>query len=52
MPQKLMRCVEHVKSSNASKPAAKKVNPYAVCSASTGQKFEHVKRLLHKGKKA
>ena len=44
MPQKLMRCVEHVKEQNARKPGAKKVNPYAVCSASTGMKFEHKKR--------
>ena len=36
MPEKLMRCVEHVK--QASKNRKKKVNPWAVCVSSTGLK--------------
>jgi hypothetical protein len=36
MPAKLDRCVRKVKAQNAGKD--KKVNPYAVCSKSTGYK--------------
>lgn len=35
MPQKYERCVRKVKAQNRKK-GTKKVNPYAVCSASTG----------------
>jgi hypothetical protein len=38
MPAKLERCVEHVKASNRGKPKSKRVNPWAVCIASTGLK--------------
>lgn len=38
MPKKLMDCVRKVKAKSGGK-----VNPYAVCSASTGLKFEHKK---------
>lgn len=36
MPEKLMRCVRHVKEASANRK--KKVNPWAVCVASTGLK--------------
>lgn len=36
MPEKLIRCIKHVK--EASRNRRKKVNPYAVCVSSTGQK--------------
>lgn len=42
MPKKLMDCVAKVKASRAARRG--KVNPYAVCSASTGLKFEHKKK--------
>jgi hypothetical protein len=38
MPEKLMRCIKHVKEASANR--RKKVNPYAVCVASTGLKME------------
>lgn len=38
MPKKLMSCVRKVKAKNKKKPARKRVNPYAVCVKSTGQK--------------
>lgn len=44
MPEKWKRCIGHVKASNAGKPAAKRVNPYAVCTASTGQHAEKKKK--------
>lgn len=36
MPEKLLRCVKHVKESKAGRQG--RVNPWAVCVASTGQK--------------
>ena len=42
MPAKLMRCVKDVKAKNRGK--GKKVNPWAVCVASTGLKPEHKKK--------
>lgn len=36
MPEKLMRCVRHVKEASANRK--KKVNPWAVCVSSTGLK--------------
>lgn len=36
MPKKFDRCVKKVKAKNKGKPKSKKVNPYAVCSESTG----------------
>ena len=42
MPEKLMRCIQHVK--EASKNRKKKPNPYAVCVASTGLKMEPKKK--------
>ena len=42
MPEKLLRCIKHVK--EASKNRKGKVNPYAVCVASTGLKMESKKR--------
>ena len=38
MPKKLERCVAHVKASNARSERKKKMNPWAVCVASTGLK--------------
>ena len=46
MPKKLERCVKKVKAQN--KKSGKKVNPYAVCVSSTGQKPH--KRKKKKGK--
>jgi hypothetical protein len=42
MPKKLMDCVRKVKAKN--RGAKKKVNPWAVCVASTGLKPEHKKK--------
>lgn len=42
MPAKLMRCIQHVKQASANRK--KKVNPYAVCVASTGLKMEPRKK--------
>ena len=44
MPKKLMRCVRKVKAKNRKKPPRKKVNLYAVCIKSTGQKPHKKKR--------
>lgn len=38
MPKKLMRCVRKVKAQQRRNPKAKRVKPWAVCVASTGQK--------------
>ena len=38
MPKRLKRCVRKVKAQNRKRPKGKRANPYAVCSASTGQK--------------
>jgi len=38
MPEKLMRCIKHVKEAQRNRKKRKKVNPWAVCVASTGQK--------------
>ncbi len=38
MPKKLERCVEKVKVKNRGKPKSKQVDPYAVCTESTGIK--------------
>lgn len=40
MPKKLMDCVRKVKA----RKSGKKVNPWAVCVASTGLKPEHKKK--------
>ena len=42
MPAKLMKCVKDVKEASANRK--KKVNPWSVCVASTGQKPEHKKK--------
>lgn len=44
MPAKLERCVRKVKAKN--KGGKKKVNPYAVCVASTGLKFTKSHKTL------
>jgi len=44
MPPKWKRCVREVKAKNKGKPKAKKVNPYAVCTESTGQTRHRTKR--------
>jgi hypothetical protein len=42
MPKKLTDCVKKVKAKN--RAGGKKVNPWAVCVASTGLKPEHKKK--------
>lgn len=42
MPAKLERCVRQVKAKN--RKGGKKVNPYAVCVASTGLSFHRKRR--------
>ena len=41
MPAKLERCVQHVKETKAARQG--RVNPWAVCQASTGQKVHKKK---------
>ena len=44
MPRKFERCLKKVKAKNRKVSRSKRVNPYAVCAKSTGQKG-------HKGRK-
>jgi hypothetical protein len=44
VPKKWKRCVRKVKAKNAGKPESEKVNPYAVCTKSTGQTRHKTKK--------